>query len=230
MPECEAYWERISASLDDALTPEEAARLEEHLRQCPECRALAEQLRAVEQDLGELPPVPEGFADRVMEGVAQQEQVIPFTDCTPTESETAAKHKRTPGWRKPMLRIGVLAACCVLVIGVGRFVLGSMRCGSAATGAGNCMADTTDAAAPAEDAAPESAESQERLWYQGSEYRPTDTVLEELPEGAVRMGPLAETEEPASGLDGCDVYADPEQPDTVYVENPDGGYSCWTKE
>lgn len=45
---CEEYTQLISARLDGELTPEEAARLDEHLAVCPQCRILVRELEEME--------------------------------------------------------------------------------------------------------------------------------------------------------------------------------------
>ena len=45
---CEEYEILLSARLDGALTPEETARLEAHLAQCPQCRQLAQALETLQ--------------------------------------------------------------------------------------------------------------------------------------------------------------------------------------
>ncbi len=45
---CEEYEILLSARLDGALTPEETARLEAHLAQCPQCRRLAQELETLQ--------------------------------------------------------------------------------------------------------------------------------------------------------------------------------------
>ena len=57
MPRCEDYIERISAAIDGELSPQETARLEEHLAHCPACQALMGDLAALHAQLGALPPV-----------------------------------------------------------------------------------------------------------------------------------------------------------------------------
>ena len=44
MENCETYLEWISAHLDGQLSDEEERELEEHLDQCPTCRAIEERL------------------------------------------------------------------------------------------------------------------------------------------------------------------------------------------
>lgn len=78
MQECEAALELISAQLDGELTAEEAARLEAHLAQCPQCRALLADLTALHEAMPrqEVPP-PAGLKDGVMARIAA-ETPIPF--------------------------------------------------------------------------------------------------------------------------------------------------------
>ena len=69
MLSCEEALEQMSQALDSPLTGEEQGELEAHLACCPACRADWAALRELHQAMGELEetPVPEGFADRVME-------------------------------------------------------------------------------------------------------------------------------------------------------------------
>ena len=46
MENCEKYLEWISAHLDGQLSDEEERELEEHLDQCPTCRAIEERLHS----------------------------------------------------------------------------------------------------------------------------------------------------------------------------------------
>lgn len=74
MAHCDESIELISAALDGALSPEEQARLEAHLAQCPDCKALYEDLSMIHQSLLDLPPVevPEGLTGRIMDAVAAE--------------------------------------------------------------------------------------------------------------------------------------------------------------
>ena len=222
MQECEAYVELISGRLDGTLTPEEQAALDAHLAQCPDCRSLMQDLQAISGDLSELAPVPEGFADRVMQAVAQQEQSAP-------ELQVVPKKQSGKRWRKPLLRIGALAACCVLVVGMSRFVLGFMRCGSADPSAGNNETAAADQEVSGESASPING-TEPALRYEDSIYRRQDEVLAELPDSAVGVGAVIPSDTNPPELAGCLLYEDSAQPDVIYVENPDGSYSCWTKE
>ncbi|MBO5033982.1 MAG: zf-HC2 domain-containing protein [Oscillospiraceae bacterium] len=74
MSYCDESIELISAVLDGALSPEEQAKLEAHLAQCPDCKALYEDLSRIHQSLLDLPPVeiPEGLTGRIMDAVAAE--------------------------------------------------------------------------------------------------------------------------------------------------------------
>lgn len=83
MSYCDESIELISAALDGALSPEEQAKLEAHLAQCPDCKALYEDLSRIHQSLLDLPPVevPEGLTGRIMDAVAAeaaQPKVVPL--------------------------------------------------------------------------------------------------------------------------------------------------------
>lgn len=83
MAHCDESIELISAALDGALSPEEQTRLEAHLAQCPDCKALYEDLTCIHQNLLDLPPVevPQGLTERIMEAVAAeaaQSKVVPL--------------------------------------------------------------------------------------------------------------------------------------------------------
>lgn len=70
---------RFSALIDGALGAEEAARVDAHLEECAECRAVLAQLRATVRLVREVEPVqvPEGFAAAVRGRVEQLESVAP---------------------------------------------------------------------------------------------------------------------------------------------------------
>lgn len=124
MTSCEQYWELISAGLDDALSQEEKHRLECHLNQCPECRAMWEQFRVVESDLAKLQAPKTDFTDRVIRNTGQIRQDIPFTNLSQDRRGGKAGRAQLNAWWKPIRTLGVLAACCVLILGIGRFVVG----------------------------------------------------------------------------------------------------------
>lgn len=106
MRTCEDYIDLISARLDGLLTHEEEQELEAHLTDCPDCRALADQMaemHAAFLDLEEI-SAPDGFADGVMERI---------------ESRTAPKKAVVPLFSRPQVRaLAGIAACVVLCVGI----------------------------------------------------------------------------------------------------------------
>lgn len=102
MAHCDEYSELISASLDGALSPAETEKLNAHLAQCPDCRALLEELSALHAALSDLPPVevPSGLTERIMAAVAA-EQVLPFA---PPEQK-----KPSIRWQRWLASAAVLA-------------------------------------------------------------------------------------------------------------------------
>ena len=131
MEHCEEYLELISAAIDGQISPQARQTLNQHLAQCPGCRALYAAMaedRAALNAVGESEP-PEGFARAVMERVK-------------AEPRTGA----IPLFRRPQVKkLLATAACALLCVGVVRFAAGSIRMGSAAPTSGN----STGGAAPA---------------------------------------------------------------------------------
>ena len=104
---CEQALELISAQLDGALTAEEAGALDEHLAQCPACRALRADLSTLHQllpTLAEEPPA--GLKDDIMKAVHASK-------CTPFH--TGKRQWRWRSWAS-------LAAVLVLVLVGGQAV------------------------------------------------------------------------------------------------------------
>lgn len=158
MDRCEQYWDLISASLDGGLTAEEQARLDAHLAQCPDCRALWEQLNGLEAELMELEAPGPDFTDRVMAAVGTTQQDIPFTDLPQNRKPGKEAQKQLNAWWKPVRNLVLVAACCLIVLGLGQFASQFFRAGSSAPAAGNSMAAQDSAAAGSQEstaAAPE---------------------------------------------------------------------------
>ena len=110
---CEQMTDLLSAFLDGELTTQEEKQVREHLEQCPECRALYEQLQTLHTSFSDLEeiPAPENFAQGVMSRIKAE--------------QTPAKPKVIPLFKRPQIRAVMgLAACAVLCIGFGRMVLG----------------------------------------------------------------------------------------------------------
>lgn len=162
---CEQMTVLLSAWLDGELSVEEQQQMQAHLEQCPECRALFEQLQTLHTSFSDLEeiPAPEHFAQRVM-----------------TRIEAESKLKVVPLFKRPQVRsFAALAACAVLFVGFGRFALGGGSSKSEAAPAPEAaMYDLEEARA----AAPESAGAQ----YQYSMEEPAECAPEmSEPESAV---------------------------------------------
>ena len=110
---CDEMMVLLSARLDGALTEGEEAQLEEHLAQCGECRALADDLEAIHNampGLEEAPPP--GLTEAVMARIrATGEEPIPFP-----VKKSARRHWQT--W-------GTVAAVLAVTVGI----LGTQRGG-----------------------------------------------------------------------------------------------------
>ena len=241
LEQCEAYWELISASLDGALTPEEQAQLDQHLSECPDCRAMWEQLSGLEPELMELDTPPEGFVDRVMAEVGQTEQEIPFTNLPQNRKAGKESLKQVGKWWKS---IGALAACCLFLLGGGWFVTHMWRAGSSSAPAQNetatySAADTAGAEENTSDAVTLPDESEQKavvvpeLKLDGQTYVQRN-VAAELPEGFDPAGELTAEQAGNTDLAGKSYYTSPEKPDIYYVEDSDADgqpyYQIWSVE
>lgn len=131
---CEQMTVLLSAWLDGEVTAQEEVQLQEHLAQCPACRALFEQLQTLHTSFSDLEEIsaPEDFAQGVMSRI-----------------EAERKPKIVPLFKRPQVRaMAGLAACAVLCIGFGSFALnGGLKSSNTAM----------DAAPAAPAAMPESA-------------------------------------------------------------------------
>jgi anti-sigma factor RsiW len=135
MDHCQPYQELISQSLDQPLSPTERQALDEHLAQCPRCRALSQQLSQIHDELAHWPEeeeVPDGFADGVMAKIQALEE----------------RPKVVPLWRRPRV-LASLVACALLCVGLLQTNLGRMGASGSSTPSTNFIA--------AEETAPESA-------------------------------------------------------------------------
>ena len=98
---CEKYLDLISARLDGELTAQEQAELDAHLKTCPACRAIADELtgmHAALTELGEV-PAPAALSAGVLSKINAQRQA---------------------DRRRFIRRLTTLAACLVLCVGVVR--------------------------------------------------------------------------------------------------------------
>ena len=128
---CDKALELLSAQLDGALTIEEQTALEEHLSSCPECRAVQEELAAIDEALPELSQEPPRL---LHDGVMQ----------------TIRRETRRRKERKPVLRfVGVMAAAAALLAVLAGFRLVSLPGfdhGEAAVSMGDSLFPKDDAA------------------------------------------------------------------------------------
>lgn len=65
---CTRYRELISARRDGEITPDELTDLEQHLRDCPDCRSFARELEELGETIAERPQeqIPEGIERRIL--------------------------------------------------------------------------------------------------------------------------------------------------------------------
>lgn len=123
MISCEKAELLLSARLDGALSPREAARLEAHLARCPRCQAAARELEALHQEAA-------GLAQAVPPRLAQ---ALEATDWASIPQEKApAKRKASPlPWAA-----GAAAALALVVAG-SQLVLPNL--GGASSGEGSVL-------------------------------------------------------------------------------------------
>lgn len=140
MKECEKYAALLDAFSEGDLFMEDMVQVQNHLMNCPDCQAYLEDLLAMRAAFPtvEDTEVPEGFADRVMAAVAEHPRAA--------APAPAPKAKKQP-WRKLLIP---LAACCALVILLGRTAIsgGSSKEAAAKFSA---QAETTEECAVAEE-------------------------------------------------------------------------------
>lgn len=129
---CEEYAALLDLYVDGELSPQESARVLEHLDGCPGCRAYVEDALAIRAAFGELEEAqtPDGFAAGVMAAIRAEER----------RKAPACKSADWRRWKRVLLP---LAACFAVVL--------LLRYGPLRTGNGGGAADTS--AAP--EAAPE---------------------------------------------------------------------------
>lgn len=103
---CQTIEELLALYLDDALTPTERQRVEQHLADCSDCRDTLAELRQMQLDLRALPlpPLPANFRDDLLQRVAKQP-------------------RKQPVWRFLAPRLGSLAASLLVVLLVSNLYL-----------------------------------------------------------------------------------------------------------
>ena len=100
MKYCDEFAALLDPYIDGELSPEETARVREHLRACGGCRAYV-QAALVMRDAfpeAESTEVPDGFAEGVMAAI---------------RANAAPRKRRSPRWQKTLLP---LAVCCAVVV------------------------------------------------------------------------------------------------------------------
>ena len=96
MTYCKEFSALLDPYIDGELSPEETARVREHLHTCDGCRAYVQAALAIRDAFPEAEdtPVPDGFAAGVMAAI---------------RADAAPRKRRRPRWAKTLLP---LAACC----------------------------------------------------------------------------------------------------------------------
>ena len=147
MSDCAHYQELISRLIDREITPEEGEELAAHARECEECRAVYAAFSYLSDMLGgELVEPPEELSENIMAEIRRSE---------------LWKKNRKP---RQLRRYFAVAACAVLVVGVGaltlpRLLRSSSASKAAAPQAVYSAAASEEAAAPAVPAAGAAADS-----------------------------------------------------------------------
>lgn len=173
MPRCEDYTEYISAAIDGELSPQQRAQLDDHLAQCPACRALMDDLAQLHAGLGALPLAepPQGLNESIMAAV-RDSNVTPFPA------------KKPLYWKKWLSSAAVLA----LIAAAGwSWRVGSSRGASSAVPLEAAPSNTTEQSVDPDAAVPEVAsatgsESRERRTEPTVSPQPVlfdDTILAE---------------------------------------------------
>lgn len=145
MTPCENYWEALNAFVDGECSPEEEAALRAHLADCAACREALAELTALHDGFPdwEDEAVPEGFADGVLQKIAE----------TPQQAPKKGKRKRSgAAWAS-------LAACLGVMV-----LLGSLFPGLRSASSSNNAAPASDAAVTGGQAIePQSGETEDAL-------------------------------------------------------------------
>lgn len=190
MKDCAYYEELISRLIDRELTAEEGEELRAHASECENCRAVYTAFSAIAGTLAEdLAEPPEELGENVMAVIRRGEM-----------------KKLNQNAKKRARRIFSLAACAVLVLGVGALTVPRLLSkGSAAAGAAAPKAVYSTAPAPAEALGDDSDLSAEEAQ---EDYRAYTDVSDSFAAPAVETT-KSESEMIADALDRA------EEPETV---------------
>jgi hypothetical protein len=198
---CEEVLELLSAALDGELTDREQAQLNAHLAQCPSCSALFAQLTDLHQALGELEdvPAPVGFADRVMDQVAQA-------------GPPAPKQPRCAPWKG-----WAAAAAVVAVVALGAVTLP----GQLTQGRSGSTASVSSADASPGDALAQADDPDGRAFSAGTAEGTTAVESEADNGGSLERSGSTAQAEPEGARSGADTHdAGAAQQGTDSSENP----------
>lgn len=190
MTPCDRYQEQLSCLLDGELSPEERRKLAAHIRTCPDCRGMYEAFRGLSAVLAEETVAPpEDLTARIMSAVraapapahpSRTPSPAPRPDdgarnVTPIAPRRAARADETPRQHapraaksaektrrrvSPLVPLGTIAACLVLLIGaVALFGPNGAGLSSASNGTALSQPAVSDDAgtAPEDASAPSSA-------------------------------------------------------------------------
>lgn len=222
MKYCEDYAALLDPYIDGELSPEDTARVREHLTMCGGCRAYVQAALLLRENFPEIEEaeVPDGFAESVMGAI---------------RSGAAPQKKRRTPWAKVLLP---LAACCAIVILVRGLPMGVTTADTAFedTAAEETVQDTAgtadDSAAVARIFPPETEESTEMsedVSVENSEEAAPETQTKtDTTVGAAQPHIYAAaTEEQTENEDGADADAAQEPTVDKQTLSP-GGLSATT--
>lgn len=140
MKYCETFAALLDPFIDGELSPDEMARVQAHLDECPACRAYVDDalvIRAAFPDVEDT-ELPDGFAEAVMARI---------------QAEAAPQKKTSRPWLKALAS---LAACCAIVLLVAPMFSGGAKT-EAPAAAADTAASTERAMVSSEEATEESA-------------------------------------------------------------------------
>lgn len=224
MKYCEDYAALLDPYIDGELSPEDTARVREHLTMCGGCRAYVQAALLLRENFPEIEEaeVPDGFAESVMGAI---------------RSGAAPQKKRRTPWAKVLLP---LAACCAIVILVRGLPMGVTTADTASSTTQESTAPTasesdstaSDSAAVARISPPETEESTEMsedVSVENSEEAAPETQTKtDTTVGAAQPHIYAAaTEEQTENEDGADADAAQEPTVDKQTLSP-GGLSVTT--
>ena len=183
MKYCEDYAALLDPYIDGELSPEDTARVREHLTVCGGCRAYVQAALLLRENFPEIEEteVPDGFAASVMGAI---------------RSDAAPRKKRRTPWVKVL---APLAACCAIVILVKSLPMDAATADTASAGIVTEetvpeTAQTRDDTAAARNSEPEAAETEEPPVGEAS--TPAAETAGETPEIGTKTGTAADAVQP----------------------------------